>query len=668
MKNFFVPMVFFAIVGFGAQSLSQNADSLGNAMTLKGVSVSAKRNLGVIQRNTTENAVQIGQNELFKAACCNLGESFTTNPSVDVTYTDAATGTKQIRLLGLGGIYVGMLSEGLPDFSGAALPYALDFVPGTWIKSISLSKGCASVKTGYSSLAGLMDIEYLRPQDVQSLKVNLYANSMGRTEANVAANMHLSDGLSAEVLLHGNYDFLAHDANYDGFADSPLITNLNFQNRWHFAKNRYIFHGGITALYDNRRSGQRFNSYPNPFLIDIDTRRYGAYMKHAFIINPLHESNVAFVSSFSYNDFYGGFGSKELHSDEKRFYSQLMYETKITLDHELSAGITLEHNAILDHALLRSQPDDFSFLDDFDETLGGAYLQYTFSPSHKLSAMAGVRTDFSSLYGLFLTPRVHVKLAPSDWFTVRLSAGKATLSQRPLAVNHFLLSSGRNIFVDTIVRDKAWNVGLSANFMFKVFSKYLKINLEYYYTHFLSQNIIDYETDRTAIHLTALDGTSYSGTFQIDVSYPLVKDVLEITAAYRLNDVHTTYNGVLMEKPLLSRNKALFTITAKPGLGLWQFDATLQLNGSGRMPTPYLLPNGEQSWPDRFGAYPVLNAQITRWFKKFSLYLGVENITNYSQPDPIINAADPWSSDFEPTLVWGPTQGIMVYAGFRLDI
>jgi len=40
------------------------------------------------------------EKELFKAACCNLSESFESNPAVDVSYNEAVTGSKQIQLPG----------------------------------------------------------------------------------------------------------------------------------------------------------------------------------------------------------------------------------------------------------------------------------------------------------------------------------------------------------------------------------------------------------------------------------------------------------------------------------------------------------------------------------------------------------------------------------------
>ena len=295
------------------------------------------------------------------------------------------------------------------------------------------------------------------------------------------------------------------------------------------------------------------------------------------------------------------------------------------------------------------------------ETTPGVYAQYTLNLADKLTLMAGLRADHSSLYGTFVTPRAHVKYVPHDVLTLRLSAGKGYRSPRPLAENHYLLASGRRLVIDKAEQESAWNTGVSAAFYIPLFGNTLKLNLEYYYTHFLRQLITDYDSNLEELRLTNLDGRSYSHTFQIDATYPLAEG-LEVTAAWRLNDVRTTYGGRLLERPLASRYKGLLTASYKTPLGLWQFDLTCQLNGGGRLPASSAAPGG------RFPAYPQLNAQATRWFRHVSVYVGGENLTNYRQRHPIVGADRPWSSDFEPTMVWGPVHGATAYAGLRVNL
>ena len=636
---------------FGQSNDSLDVDTM-KTQHLSDVTVISRR-AGTRRLSGPENGLLINRAELFKAACCNLGESFTTNPSVDVNYSDAATGAKQIKLLGLSGTYVQMLTENLPNFRGAAAPYSLDYVPGPWMKSIQVSKGSSSVRNGYESITGQIDVEYLKPDDEQGVTVNLFGNTMGRFEANADANVHMNDRLSTEILAHYQNEWGHHDQNDDGFQDQPNVRQWNLQNRWKFKSDSYIFHGGIGIIKEKREGGQTEHSAhlspltPHLYKIGIETDRYEGYMKHAFILNPEHGTNIALMGNASMHLLDANYGMKHYSVNQKNAYAQLLFETNFTKQHNLSAGFSFNY--------------DYLTKED-KETVTGAYAQYTYNLNDKVVAMAGLRADHSSRYGTFVTPRFHLKLTPNEIVSLRLSAGKGYRTVHALAENNYLLASGRTLVIDDLEQEQAWNYGISSSFYIPLFGKTLKLNAEYYHTHFSHQAVIDYDSNPTEIRITNLDGKSYSNTFQIDATYPVVKG-LELTAAWRLNDVKCTYGGELMEKPLTSRYKGLVTASYKTPLGLWQFDATLQLNGGGRMPTPV---NG--LWDNTFPAYEQVSAQITRWFRHFSIYIGGENLTGFRQKQIIINASDPWSSTFDPTMVWGPVQGAMFYAGIRINI
>ena len=633
---------------------AQNKDALQTdtikTQNLSDVTITSRR-AGTRKMGGAMNGIMINKEELFKAACCNLGESFTTNPSIDVNYSDAATGAKQIKLLGLSGTYVQMLAENLPNFRGAAAPYALDYVPGPWMSGIQVSKGASSVKNGYESITGQIDVEYLKPDDEEGATLNLYGNTKSRMDANADANIHLTDKLSSELLLHYQDDYGHHDDNNDGFLDQPNVRQWNLQNRWHYRNSNYIFHGGISVIKEKREGGQTEHT-SHLYKIGIETNRYEGYMKHAFILDPEHGTNIAVMTNLSMHQLDANYGHKHYDVNQKNAYAQLLFETNFTKQHSLSTGLSLNHDYLTR---------------DEKETTPGIYAQYTYNLNDKVVAMAGVRADHSSRYGTFMTPRFHLKLTPNEIVSLRLSVGKGYRSVWALAENNYLLASGRLLVIDDLNQEQAWNTGISSSFYIPLFGKTLKLNAEYYHTHFNEQTVIDYDSNPTQIRITNLNGQSYSNTFQIDASYPVVSG-LELTVAWRWNDVKSTYGGKLMEKPLTSRYKGLVTASYKTPLGIWQFDATLQLNGGGRMPTPYTLADSTPSWDSRFSAYEQVSAQITRWFRHFSVYVGGENLTGFRQKQSIINAADPWSSTFDPTMVWGPVHGAMFYAGIRINI
>jgi outer membrane receptor for ferrienterochelin and colicin len=619
-------------------ALGQN-DTIKEA-TISELTVTARR-AGTSRLAGAANGIRINREELFRAACCNLGESFTTNPSVDVSYSDAATGAKQIKLLGLSGTYVQMLTENMPNFRGAALPYALGYVPGPWMKSIQVSKGASSVRNGYESVTGQIDIEYLKPEDDEGATVNLYANSKSRIEANADANAHLGQ-VNTGLLAHYEHDYGHHDDNEDGFYDQPRLKQLNLQNRWDYIGTRYIFHGGVSLLHEEREGGQKHAMGNMPrYGISLQTERYEAYMKHAVVLDPEHGTNIALMGSGTLHMLDALYGAKSYSVNEKNAYAQLMLETQPSPLHTLSAGLAVNHDYLT--------PDD-------SETTPGAYMQYTLNMHDRLTLMAGLRADHSSRYGWFVTPRVHIKYIPAEVVTLRASAGKGYRTPHPLAESNYLLASGRRLVVETPEQEEAWNYGLSAAMTIPVSGKNLRLNLEYYYTDFEHQMITDYDSDPTEIRLANLRGDSRSHTFQVDATYPIAEG-LEMTAAWRWNDVRTTYGGVMREKPLNSQYKALLTASYKIPPGLWQMDVTYQHNGGGRLPEGMGV----------FHSYGQLSAQLTRWFRHFSVYAGGENLTNYRQRTPIINAHRPWSNDFEPTMVWGPVHGIMLYTGVRLN-
>ena len=650
-------LLMLALKGY-SQTDTASLDSIFKNETLHEVKVVARK-AGTSRLAGAVNGIAVNKDELFKAACCNLGESFTTNPSVDVAYNDATTGARQIKLLGLSGTYVQMLTENLPNFRGAAIPYALGYVPGPWMKGIQVSKGSASVKNVYESITGQINVDYLQPEDEQKVEVNLFGDSKSRIEANADANVHLSDKWATEILLHHENILKNHDDNGDGFYDMPGREQYNVQNRWVYKGKHYIFHGGLGALKEIRTSGQDETHVHSDdiYRIKLHTNRYEGYMKHAFILNHEHGTNIAFMSSASMHQLDAQYGNKFYDLNEKNLYGSLMFETNFSTQHNLSLGLSFNHD-YLGQNLGKNEK----------ETTPGAYAQYTYTLGTKLTAMAGVRFDHSSLYGNFFTPRFHVKYSPIDAISIRLSAGKGYRTVFALAEYNYLLSSGRNLNISKdLKQEEAWNYGLSTAFYIPMFGKTLKLNAEYYYTSFENQAVVDYDANKELIAIYNLRGKSYSHTFQIDASYPLLRG-LEITAAYRLNDVKCTYDygKSLMEKPLTSKYKALFTASYKTPLGLWQFDATVQLNGGGRNPEPYLLADGSQSWSPRFHSFEQVSAQVTRWFRHWSIYVGGENLTGFKQKTPIYGASNPWGRDFEPTLVWGPVEGRMFYAGVRV--
>ena len=621
------------------------------------------------------NSDMINATELLRAACCNLGESFTTNPSVDVNYADAATGAQQIKLLGLSGTYVQMLTENIPNYRGAAAPFALGYIPGPWMQSIQVSKGASSVKNGYESITGQINVEFKKPQATPFADANLYYNTKGKLEANVGANLHLSNRWRTALL--GHYEILdkAHDDNGDGFADLPKIRQGSLQSRWAWMGDHYVFQASVKGLKEHREGGQIGHHVESdeechntdPYLIDITNERYEAFTKNAYIFDKERATNVALILSGSLHHENAGYGYKFYNTNQRNGYASLMFESDFGEHHNISTGISLNHDLYDQRYRLENDLEARELTAYEDETTPGAYVQYTYKLGEKLTVMGGLRWDHSNIYGSFLTPRMHLRYSPNDIVTLRGSIGKGYRTNHVLAENNFLLASGREIVIDPdLDQEEAWNYGISASLKIPIGEKKLELNAEYYYTNFEHQLLVDLDTRPHVVHFTNLHGDSYSHTYQIEATYPFFQG-FTLTATYRRTNVKSTYNGVLREKPLTNKYKGLLTASYAPGLGKWQFDVTLQLNGGGRMPTAYTTSEGRPSWDERYKAYEQLSAQVTRFFRHWSIYAGGENITGFKQKNPIVGANDPWGSNFDSTMVWGPVHGALYYIGVRFN-
>lgn len=638
--------------------------------------VIVKRTPGTLKlKNSASNTEFISKSELLRAACCNLGESFTTNASVDVNYSDAATGAKQIKLLGLSGTYVQLLTENIPNLRGAATLYGLDYIPGSWMQSIQVSKGASSVKNGYESVTGQINIEFLKPQTPTSVLANAYVDMFGKAEINAAGNIHLKHNWSTGLLLHAENGFASHDENNDGFLDLPKIKQISGMNRWAYTGDDFIFQAGLRFMAEERLSGQHTHGTDksagathHPFLIDIDTRRWELFTKNAYFIDKENESSIALILTGTLHSENADYGHKLYDVRQDNIYGSLIYERKWSDGlHGLSAGLSLNYDNFNQKFRLENDPAlSPDHLKD-RETTPGLYAQYTFDLNGSLILMGGLRYDHSSLYGSMVTPRLHARWNLLEGaLSLYASAGRGYRSPHPLAENHFYMASSRKIIIGSdLTQETAMNYGAGLQGEVSLFDRPFNYSAEFYYTRFSHQMLVDLDTDAHAVIIKdSGNRPNHSYTFQAEFSYPIIED-LSFTAAYRYTDVKVDYGYGLVEKPLTSRHKGLFSLSWKPMMGKWQADVTIAINGGGRMPTPYKLQDGRLSWSPTYKTFPTLNAQVTRNFRNWAIYIGGENLTGFRQKNPIVDAANPWGSDFDATMIYGPIHGPMAYIGFR---
>jgi outer membrane receptor for ferrienterochelin and colicin len=604
--------------------------------------------------------------ELRKAACCNLSESFETNASVDVNYADATTGAKQIQLLGLAGNYTQILTENIPAMYGLASAYGLNYIPGSWMESIQVAKGTSSVRNGYESVAGQINVEYKKPALSEEVYVNGFVSDAGRQEANANASVILNEKLSTMLMAHVENQYGMKDHNNDNFRDEPDVKQYHFFNRWDYMTGTTDIRAGIKYLEEERTGGQigyngkSDDTWSDGFGILIRSKRLEAFLKTGKVFTKDRSMSIGWIQNVAYHDQKSSFGYRTYDGTQKSYYSNLLYQWNPLLSkHTLDAGLSYKYD--------RYEESLDALPMNKKESVPGAFIQYTYADTSKVTIVAGIRTDYHNLYGTLITPRLHLRYVIVPKLILRGSIGKGYRSANILAENSFMLASSRSMIIaDDLMIEQAWNSGISLTGTLPLFGRDLKLSSEFFHTNFVNQIITDLDANVDEVRFYNLQGKSYSDVFQFEVSGQVI-DRLDLMAAWRWNDVNMTIDGSLRSKPLMSRYKGLFTASYLSRLRKWQYDFTLQLNGPGRIPSTSSNPE-EYQRADSFDAYTVVNGQVTRNFKKWQIYAGAENLLDFSQHMPLIAAEDPFGEYFDSSLIWGPIHGRKIYGGFRFFI
>ncbi len=667
-------MLVFSFVGYESQTIHIHGTNpievvLEPNLELEEVTVVQKDRGTYLSTMSPIQTERIGGAELHKAACCNLAESFETNPSVDVSYNDAITGAKQIRLLGLDGIYSQLQTENIANFKGLATNFGLTYIPGPWMESIMVSKGASSVVNGYESISGQINVDFKKPDSDEKLHLNGFASADGKLEFNANTNLRVhKDMLTTGIFFHAENLSNKVDHNHDGFLDHPLNTQVHLFNAWKYHNFKgLMMHGGLRFLVDDRQGGQAGfekgmnRSSQNPYGIGIDNRLMEGIFKIGYVF-PSQSSAIAFLTNAVRHNMNSFYGLHNYDGDESRYYANLIWTQDIDDHghHSFNSGASYFFNQfdeLYNNAEMQRR-----------ESVPGLFTEYTFKPSDKLTFMAGIRTDFHSAFGNFITPRMHFRYQPDPRWTFRLSAGKGYRTANVLAENSFLLTNYRTLDFEETLQEEAWNYGFNFIQSYKLFDRDLQISAEIYHTDFQKQLLVDRESDPDKVVIAPLDGTSYATSWQVDLRYPVIRN-LDLTVAWRQNEVKQTIGGRLLEKPLTSRYKGLITMNYTTNLKKWMFDYTVQFNGGGRLPV--VLANGmnhmDYKYPE-FGPYTIMNAQITRYFRMWSVYAGAENLTDYMQKHPVLGANRPFEPGFDATQIWGPVSGRRIYAGIRFTL
>ncbi len=633
---------------------------------------------------------------LCKMACCNLAESFENSASVTVGYSDAVTGARQIRLLGLSGVYTQMLDETRPVMRGLSAPFGLSYVPGQWLESIQIAKGSSSVINGVECMTGQINMEYRKPTDEKPLFLNAAIMSDTKMDFNVASSLQMGYKWSTVILGHVSGNIEAHDMNNDGFLDEPQMLQFNLANRWLYqADNGTQIRFGVRAIQDNRNGGQ-IKAIQNRWSSDILNRSLNGYFKIGVPLNEENTQNIALIADYNYQNMDSGFGIRTYDAGQHSAYANLLYQNVINDSHQFTLGLNGTFDRY-DEKLVRAVWQNGFLVGKEDNGItdlanAGVFGEYTYHAGDKFTAIAGLRGDWFYQQGFKVSPRVTLKYMPVDEIVIRANGGRGLRYSTPLVDNIGVFSTGKEYvgaYNEHILED-AWTMGGNITYYLPFgASSNTYLSFDYFRTQFAQQMVVDYEYGMNQIHFYALDGKrSYTDNYQLDFSVDPVER-FNITATFRYTDARIELNGKgLVEKPMTSRFKGVLNLQYATNLNKWIFDFTASLNGSCRVydfmkdinvdgtmtaspkdGVARLYENG------RTPVYPLLYAQVTRRFKGWDVYVGAENLTNYTQKNVILGSVkdengyvNAFQPSFDASCVWGPLMGIKAHIGFRFTL
>ncbi|MFT6783147.1 MAG: outer membrane receptor for ferrienterochelin and colicins [Saprospiraceae bacterium] len=646
--------------------------TMKSSLVLDAIEVVHKRKSTQVSFIDPIKSLKIGQKELCKAACCNLSESFETTPSVDAISTDAITGTRKIEMLGLAGPYVQVTRENMPFIRGLAASNGFSYTPGTWVESIQLNMGAGSVVNGPESMTGQINVEIKKPELSEKLFLNLYANMAQRIEANLDQAFKINDKWSTGYLLHGNYQNQFQDRNNDGFQDMPDNTQFIAMNRWKYNSGQGKFaQFGIKGTYIDKSSGQGDLSTidapitTSPWRADFLTERLEGWAKIGKVFEDKPYASYGLQLSASYHNQEASFGDRPYNAQQTSLYANYIYQTIITdTKHQIKYGASYQFDDISE--------DVKTYQFDREEHLIGAFSEYQFVPNDKYTLVLGLRGDYHNNFGFFVTPRIHMKYNPNETTSWRIAAGRGQRTATIFSENIGLFASNRSIIIDNDSNSDA-PYGLNAEISYNAginFTKEIMINqrsavfgIDYYYTTFDQQVVIDYDMNPQEVQFYNLNGRSYSHSIQSQIDIELL-DGFDVRLAYRYNNPKTDFKSGSDVRPLVAKQRAFFNLAYETE-SKWSFDLTGNWISTKRIPSTQSNPE-EYRINTESPAYFTFNGQVSKKMgSSVDVYVGGENLLDYRQENAIIQFDNPWGEYFDSSLVWGPVQGRVVYIGMR---
>ncbi|WP_417427989.1 TonB-dependent receptor domain-containing protein [Halpernia sp.] len=654
--------------------VDNHSETTEKSQNIEGITLMKMQDATALNRKNAGLTYNISGKELLKAACCNLSESFETNATVDVSYSNAVTGTKQLKMLGLDQKYTAITQELLPQVRGLSAAYGLNFIPGKWIGSIQLTKGGSTVVNGYESITGQINTELLKYAEKPETAINLFVDSNLRTEMNLTSTQVLSEHWNQSFLIHGNGTFSNEDSNNDGFLDQPKGNQINVAYLLNYSDldhSGLMSHFGINYVKDERNGGQKGYDFQKPqntqslYGVGINTSRFQFWNKTGYVFKDKPGQSIGWMNQVTFHQQNSSFGLRNYDAKETSYYSNLIFEGILgNTNNKFKTGASFMYDSFDENYLTQNYKRN--------EIAPGIFFEYTLT-GVKYTLVAGVRTDFHNLAGTQFTPRVNFKYDISPKTILRLSAGKGFRTANVFAENQQYFASNRTIEIKNnggniygLKPEIAWNYGASLQQEFKFLNRKSSVVLDFFRTDFTHQVLVDLYQSPQKLIFYNLEGSSFANSFQAQWDFSIYKN-LDFRLAYKYYDVQANYISGKKEVPFIAKNRGFANVsyaTDKTDKGaFWSFDLTYNLVGSQNLPTTASNPQ-EFQLGQKSEAFSTLNGQIAKNFNdKFRLYLGAENITSYQQDRPILDAKNPFGNYFDAGMVYAPIMPVNFYLG-----
>lgn len=665
-------------VGYFSDTLFvENMDSvvvvLQARSSLGEVKVTAEKDGIVLSNRNNIKTEIITSLELKKAACCDLAGCFETQGSVQSQTTNIITNAKELRILGLSGVYNQVLIDGFPMIQGLSFTYGISGIPGSLVDNIFISKGANSVLQGFESISGQINVETKKPDAKEKLFANIYMNSFLEKHFNINANIKLGKWQSL-LAFHSVQPASKIDKDKDNFLDLPLLTRYMVMNKWKYGKERewgWSSEIAVRILNENRVGGQTmFNAKSDKgsntiYGNTVALNQLDFWQKTNYRFNDVHRLTL-YTSGFSQNQD-AFFGSLWYKAKQTNAFVNLQHEFNITTNNTLKSGISLKHLQINENIVFTDNFITRNYAGNYNrnENIVGLFAENVLSLfQNKLTWIAGVRLDNHNEFGWQFTPRTLIKFDPTTKLTIRANIGTGWRTVNLFSENIGLLASSRNIiFTEKLQPEKALNTGINVTQKFDAKNISGYISTDFYHTNFSNQIFPDYDTDPTKAIIKNFTGTSISNGFQTDVFLKFYKRY-EVKLGYNFLDVYRVTDGKKTTLPFNARHKFLTTLSYKPTSNTFHIDANIHWYGVQRLPNTKMNPSLYVR-PDFSRAYTTVNLQFTYVFKTIEVYTGGENIFNFRQNQPINSWQNPFSNYFDISSVWGPTRGRELYVGLR---